>query len=283
MSPGPTLTRESGGRGFGRARRIVRGALASILAVVGLTGCATKSDIRDVRQHLSQVEARQDTILELLTTQNREIMDSLQATTTQLMDVRGELANQLSQLRDQLVQVGQLTGQVQVRLNQFDQQLAMLVEQMGGDPGAAASRPAQPAGGETETPDSRDTFSMAQEYYDIGLEQKDRGNAETARQAFRAVVDSFPEHPLAPQALFQVGETHIMDESFDDALVAFEEVVRRYQDSDAAPRALYRAGVVAEQQGDQDRAREYFRRVVTGYPNSDARRLAEAALERIGG
>lgn len=282
MSPGSTLTRESGGRGFGRAHRIVRGALALILALVGLTGCATKSDIRDVRQHLSQVEARQDTILELLTVQNREIMDSVQATTTELMNVRGELANQLSQLRDQVVQVGQLTGQVQVRLNQFDQQLAMLVEQMGGDPVTTTGRPTQPTGGAGEAP-APDTFSMAREYYDIGLEQKDRGNAETARQAFQAVVDSFPEHPLAPQALFQVGETHIMEESFDDALVAFEEVVRRYQGSDAAPRALYRAGVVAEQQGDQDRAREYFQRVVTGYPNSDARRLAEAALERIGG
>ncbi|MGK7313575.1 MAG: tetratricopeptide repeat protein [Candidatus Longimicrobiales bacterium M2_2A_002] len=282
MSPGFTSEHETGGRGSGRARRLVHGALPLvILAVVGLTGCATKGDIRDVRQDLSRVEARQDSILEILQMQNRQILDSLQVTTTRLMNVRGELANQLAQLRDQLVQVGELTGQVQVRLNQFDQQLSAALGQTSGEqrPAAGGGEPADAGAGATG---GRDTFSMAEEFYQIGLEQKDRGNARTARQAFQAVVDSFPETPLAPQSLFQVGETYVMEEEFDRALNTFDEVVRRYQDSDAAPRALYRAGVIAEQQGERERAREYFRRVVDGYPNSDARRLAEAALERMG-
>ena len=273
---------ETGGCGSGRARRLVRGALLSLVALLGLTGCATKGDIRDVRQDLVRVEARQDSILQILEMQNRQILDSLQATTTQLMNVRGELANQLSQLRDQLMQVGQLTGQVQVRLNQFDQQLAALVQQMSGASGAAGGGGQPPDTGGGDGGDAPDTFSMAQEFYDIGLEQMDRGNAATARQAFQAVVDSFPATELAPQALFQIGETYVLEGAFDRALTTFDEVVRRYQDSDAAPRALYRAGVVAEQQGSRERATEYFRRVVSGYPNSDARRLAEAALERIG-
>jgi tol-pal system protein YbgF len=192
------------------------------------------------------------------------------------MNVRGELANQLSQLNQELSQVAQLTGQVQVRLNQFDQQLADAIEQIGAMQSTAPGGTGE-AGGEAP-----DTFSMGQQYYEIGLEQKDRGNPMMARRAFQAIVDSFPSHRMAPQALFQVGETYVMEDRFDDALTAFDEVVRRYQDSDAAPRALYRAGVIAEQQGDQDGAREYFRRVVNGYPNSDARRLAEQALERIG-
>lgn len=267
---------ESGGRGASRARRLVRVALPSALLMAGLSGCAMKSDIRDVRQDLARVEARQDSILLILQMQNREILDSLQVTTTRLMNVRGELANQLAQLRDQLVQVGELTGQVQVRLNQFDQQLAEAVRQMG-DGSPAPSTPTAAPGGDGEA-----TFAMADQYYEIGLEQKDRGNASTARRAFQSVVDSFPDHPRAPQALFQIGETYVMEDAFDQALQTFDEVVRRYQDSDAAPRALYRAGVIAEQQGSRDRAAEYFRRVISGYPNSDARRLAEAALERMG-
>ena len=282
MNPGFTSEHETGGRGFGRARRLVRGTLALVLfAVVGLTGCATKGDIRDVRQDLNRVEARQDSILRILQMQNRQILDSLQATTTQLLNVRGELANQLAQLRDQLVQVGELTGQVQVRLNQFDQQLSAALGQPGGQ-AATGGRSGEPANAGPAETGGGDTFDMADEFYQIGLEQKDRNNARTARQAFQAVVDSFPETPLAPQALFQVGETYVMEEEFDRALNTFDEVVRRYQDSDAAPRALYRAGVIAEQQGERERARQYFRRVVDGYPNSDARRLAEAALERIG-
>ena len=166
---------------------------------------------------------------------------------------------------------------MQVRLNQFDQQLA---EAVGQRPTAATG--AQPEAG-PPAGDTAATFNMAEQFYEIGLEQKDRGNAGTARRAFQSVLDSFPDHPMAPQALFQIGETYVMEDAFDDALRTFDEVVRRYQDSNAAPRALYRAGVIAEQQGNRDRAAEYFRRVVSGYPNSDARRLAEAALERMGG
>ena len=279
MTPHLSLTHLTGGHGSGRARRLVHGALTSLVLAAGLTGCATKGDIRDVREDLGRVEAQQDSILRILAMQNRQILDSLQVTTTRLMNVRGELANQLSQLNQELSQVAQLTGQVQVRLNQFDQQLAEAIRQTGGVPTTGGAE--QPAGGEEGEPDP-DRFSMAEQFYEIGLEQKDNGNAATARRAFQAVVDTFPDHALAPQALFQVGETYVMENAFGQALQAFDAVVRRYQDSDAAPRALYRAGVIAEQQGEPDRAREYFRRVVNAYPNSDARRLAEDALERIG-
>lgn len=269
-------THESGGHGASRARRLAHGAVPLLVAAV-LSGCATKGDIRDVRQDLTRLQARQDSIYRLLQSQNREILDSLQVTTERLLNVRGELADQLTQLQDQLVQVGQLTGQVQVRLNQFDQQLASLVGQAAATGAGAATGGDEPGGAGAAA-----GANMAQTYYEIGQEQMGRGNAQTARQAFMAVVDTFPDHPAAPDALRQVGETHVMEGELDEALAAFDEVVRRYQNSDAAPRALYRAGVIAEQQGYTDRARQYYRRVVSGYPASDARRLAEAALDRIG-
>lgn len=262
----------TGGRGATRARRVVHAALPLALAVLA-TGCATKRDIRDMRTDLQRLEARQDSIFRLLQSQNREILDSLQVTTENLLNVRGELANQLSQLHDQLVQVGELTGQVQIRLNQLDQQLGQAVQNVGesgvtggGDSGGGAGGGAAGA---------------ADDLYEIGLEQVQRGNAGTARRAFQSVVDSFPTHPMAPQAQFQIGETYAMEQSYDEAMRAFDRVVERYPNSDAAPRALYRAGVIAQERGNTDRARRYFQRVIAAYPSSDARRLAEEALRRL--
>ena len=249
----------------------------------GLTGCATKADIRDVREDLTRMEARQDSIYRLLQSQNRQILDSLTVTTEQLLNVRGELANQLRQLQDQVVQLSDLTAQVQVRLNQFDQEMASTLREVRSGAGTAADAPGGGIDGGGVTPgDAGDSFSMAREIYDAGLEQVNRNNAATARRAFQMVVDSFPTHELAPEAQRQLGETYAMDGDYDQALRAFERVVERYQDSDAAPRALYRAGVIAQERGQSERAREYFRRVISGYPDSDARRLAEDALDRIG-
>jgi tol-pal system protein YbgF len=271
----------SGGRG--RARRLLRCVLPLFLAVVA-TGCATKRDIRDLREDLLRQQARQDSVMRLVQVQNRQIMDSLALATNQLMNVRGDLTNQLGQLREQIVQVSELTGQVQVRLTQLDQQLAG-VQTGGGVPapgGAAAGAPTviTPTRPATQ-PVADDQFDMAQQFYEIGMEQVNRSNAGTARRAFETVVDSFPTHPLAAEAQRQVGETHAMERNWDQALRAFDRVVERFPDSDAAPRALYRAGVISQERGNIERARQYFQRVISGYPNSDARRSAEDALARL--
>jgi tol-pal system protein YbgF len=231
--------------------------------------------------------ARQDATLQALQQQNRQLLDTLMLTTERLLDVRGEMATQLNQLREQLVQVGELTGQVQIRLNQLDQQLSRAVREAGelglapgtspAAPGAApgtppSAQPAQPGG---------ETFELAAQYYEIGLEQLNRGNAATARRAFQTVVDSFPSDPRAPEAQRQVGETHAMEQAWDEAIRALNRVVERYPDSEAAPRALYRAGVISQERGNLERARQYFERVISGYPGSDARRLAEEAISRL--
>jgi tol-pal system protein YbgF len=251
--------------------------LAAPLALAMLaSGCAMKSDIRDLREDM----ARQDAALREIQTQNRMILDTLAVTTDRLLDVRGEMANQLAQLREQIIQVSELTAQVQVRLSQLDQQLSRAVREVdeAGFPAAGpGSDPRAPGGGAP----GADSFSMADQFYEIGLEQLERGNAATARRAFQSVVDSFPADPRAPDAQRQIGEAFAMERNWDDALRAFEGVVERYPDSEAAPRSLYRAGVISQERGNLERARQYFQRVISGYPGSDARRLAEEALERM--
>lgn len=278
MTRGQSLTAGTGGRGGFRARRLV-GTFLPIVAVALLaSGCAMKADIRDLRGDLARVDARQDSIFQLLQQQNREILDSLTVTTERLLNVRGQLANQLTELAVQLEQVGQLTAQVQVRLNQLDQQLREAVQNVAGSGiagGAPGGAPAEGAGA--------GTFNEAETLYEIGVEQIGRGNAMSARRAFQMVVDSFPSSARAPDAQRQIGETFAMEGDYDAALQAFDRVVERWQDSDAAPLALYRAGVISQERGNIDRARQYFRRVISGYPNSDARPLAEEALRRTEG
>lgn len=263
----------------------IRALLLTVLLAVLASGCATKRDIRDLRGDVQQLESRQDSIFRVLIAQNRAILDSLRSTTQSLLNVRGDLSGDLRELRQQLVQVEELTGQVQIRLTQLDRQLTEAVANLratgvgaGGGGAAAGGTPGDPDAGADP---GGDGFSMAAEFYEIGLEQMRIGNAATARRAFQSVVDSFPAAPVAAQAQFQIGESYATEGSYDEALRAFERVVERYQNSDVAPRALYRAGVIAQERGNNDRARQYFQRVIAGYPNSDARRLAEQALRRL--
>jgi tol-pal system protein YbgF len=267
--------RVGGGRGVTRVHRFTRRALPiALLLAMGTTGCATKRDVRDMRSDLRDVQARQDSIYQLLQMQNRQILDSLTVTTERLLNVRGQLARQLTELQQQLVQVGELTGQVQIRLNQLDQELAGAVGRVAPGEGGPDTAPGVSGGADP---------GEVRSIYEAGLDQLNLGNAATARRAFQMVVDSFPSDPLAAEAQRQIGDTYAMERQYDEALRAFDRVVERYQDSDAAPRALYRAGVIALERGQEGRARQYFQRVISGYPQSDSRRLAEDALQRMGG
>lgn len=271
-------------RPFGVRWAVPAGRAAATLVaaalVLAVAGCATKRDVRDlradVRSEMAAVRAQQDTMLNLLQMQRQDILDSLVQTTERLLTVRGELGHELSELQQQLIQIQELTGQVQIQLNQFRQDLDQRMSQ-GGMPGGAGGE-VRPGGAPTG-----DVDEDARDLYDIGIEQRNRGNLGTARRVFQQVVDSFPEDPLAPQALRQVAETFYLDDQFDEALQTLEQVVERYESSAEAPQALYRAGIIAKERGNNDRAREYFRRVVDAYPQSDAAALAEGELRRLGG
>src|SRR5690606_29347998 len=79
-------------------------------------GCATKRDVRDLQAGMSQMQATQEQLLRELQRQNAAILDSLHI---QDVRIRGDFTNQLVQIERQLVQIQELTGQGQQRLNEL--------------------------------------------------------------------------------------------------------------------------------------------------------------------
>lgn len=258
-------------------RALARSGVVAVL-VLWTAGCATKRDIRDLRSDLRGLTARQDSIFDLLQSQNAAIMDSLAQTTEELLRVRGDLSHQLGQLEQGVVQLRELTGQVQLRMNRFSEELDARIRQLS----AAGDAALDEAGTGAESGEGA-AGGDAIEYYRIGMEQLQRGNPGTARRAFQVVVQEHPDHDRAPDAQAQIGETYYREAAYGDAVEALERVVELYPNTDRAPMALYRAGVIAEERGNIEQARAYFERVIAAYPRSDARRPAEEALRRLGG
>src|SRR5690606_28490782 len=83
-------------------------------------GCATKRDVRDLQAGMSQMQATQEQLLRELQRQNEAILDSL---SMQDVRIRGDFTNQLVQIERQLVQIQELTGQGQQRLNELRETL----------------------------------------------------------------------------------------------------------------------------------------------------------------
>jgi tol-pal system protein YbgF len=260
-----------------------------LLALVALAGCASKGDLRGiedqivlVRQETRQTDSLRAAQLQQLITQQRRLADSLGAITRdlnqtmsrQLQSLRGDLAGDLYNIQQQLVQVQALTGQSQQRLTELQTQLEARSEQLAAARAAADS---------TTTPAPATTTSQpsAEQVYEASLQQLRRGSPATARLGFRELLRLYPNDPRVGDATYFVGETFAA-ESPDSAMVYYSRVVQSYAQSPRAASALYKLALLAERKRDLDGARAYYQRVVHDYATSDEAALARDRLKTLG-
>lgn len=259
-----------------RRGRILIVVGASVLAAAG---CATKKDLAQVRLEMQQIQARQDAGTAQIESQVRDVrqalvalMDSLHFQTEALFRVRGDLAHQLLQMEQQLVNIQELTGQSQRRIADLRQDLEQRGQRLTEPP------PAGVAG--VGAVDAEDEVA---EMYRLAMRQIEQNAPRTARLPLQQILESHLTHPLAPDAQFQLAETFVLEREFEPALREFERVVERFPNSPRAPQALFRAGIIQEERRNIDAARGYFNRILQVYPQSEEVPAAREALLRLPG
>lgn len=239
-------------------------ALATVLLIAG---CATKKDIRLLREDMQAMSARQDSVLRGLQRQNLQLLDSIRATMRVTTDTRGNTANSLSQFENSIRQLTPLLTDIQNQLVRLDRRMTALEEK----PAVVMQQPPQQSSG-GGSPD---------EYYRVGSEAMGSEHYGTARMAYQQLVLEFPNDPRAPHAQYQVGEAWAQEGDATQAYAAFDAVVERWPTSAAAAEALFRAGKVAEGKKDYARARTYYQRVEKDYASTASARQAQQARTRL--
>lgn len=225
-----------------------------------LAGCATKRDLRDLRVEVDSLRQAQALMLRDIQQQNRQILDSLVAQNTRM---RGDFASRFTEVDRQLVQIQELTGQSQQRLSELRDQVT---RRETFDPGT-------PNGGPAGNPD---------EMYNAALAALRRGSHSTARAGFEEFLRHHPQHQLASEAQFHIGESFHETQDLVRALEAYGRVLEVHPNAPKASTALYRAGLIELERGNRDAARTMFNQVVTAYPRSVEAPLAQQQMQRLG-
>jgi tol-pal system protein YbgF len=267
---------------------------AAWLALIALGGCASKGDVGRVEEQilLSRAEnqradsARAAQLGEVIASQRR-IMDSLDGigrrvgqVGSQIASLKGDVANDLISIQQQLVQVQALTGQSQQRLTEVQTQLEARSEQLNAQPPAVTDSSAPPGAPSGAAPQPAGSPS-AEQMYAASLQQLRRGSPGTARLGFREMLRSYPTHARASDATYFLGETFAA-EAPDSAAVYYAKVVESYPQSSRAASALYKLGLLAERRKDLEGARGYYQRVLHDYPRSDEAALSRDRLKTLG-
>jgi tol-pal system protein YbgF len=259
---------------------------ATLLVAAGLGACVSKSDVQMVQGEVSLLRAetlRRDStraaqLAEVMQLQ-RQIMDSLAVGRQATGQLKGDIASDLYNIQQQLVQLQELTGQSQQRLSELRTQLEARGAQIETATPATGPAPT-PAPGDTARPTTTSSAS-ADQMYEASLAQLRRGSTGTARLGLRELLRTYPTSTRAPDALYFIGQSFAA-ENPDSAAAYYAQVVDKYPTSSRAASALYNLGLLAERRKDTAKARDAYQRVVQKYPQSDEAALARDRLKALG-
>jgi tol-pal system protein YbgF len=257
---------------------VPRSLLLGIGVLAGVSGCVTKGDVQQVQDDIALFKAetaRRDSARAAQLTQviqlQQRVMDSLTNSRRAVGQLRGDLASDLYNIQQQLVQLQELTGQSQQRLSELRTQLEARGEQISSTTPGDTAAPQQPT----------QSSASADQMYEASLAQLRRGSTSTARQGLREMLRTYPTSERAGDALYFIGQSFAA-ENPDSAAVYYDQVVQKHPSSSRAASALYNLGLVAERRKQTTKARQAYQRVVQKYPQSDEAALARDRLRALG-
>jgi tol-pal system protein YbgF len=242
--------------------------------MLSLPACATKGDIRNLTTEMRAMSARQDSLRVALERQAMVTQDSLRGASSQLLEVRGTVNQQIARLLQEVQMLRQENAQ-------FAQLLASIRDQLeSGSRGTMSAAPAAPSSPTGSEPGPGN--SAAVDRFQSAIEQFNLGNYTTARRGFQAVIEQYPqEAELSSEAQYKLGEIFLAEQKPAEALTAFTQVRQIWPNSRKVPDALFQVAQIHLDQGRRDEARRAFQFVIDNYPSTQAATTAQERLRAI--
>jgi tol-pal system protein YbgF len=155
--------------------------------------------------------------------------------------------------------------------SQYDTQSRLLNQ--NADPAAAADAAGaagSPAGGDQTAATGPYALEgeTADEQYQHAFDLLRRNNYGEAEQALRTFVDQYPDHPLAGNASYWLGETFYVRQDYSNAALTFAEGFQKYPESGKAPDSLLKLGMALAALGETGDACKAFGELNSRYPKA---------------
>lgn len=257
------------------------------LGLLALPGCATapaEDDplmvrIDDMDRRLGKVErvAGGQTLLEM-----SQRIDALQAEVRRLRGQVEVLENSNEALRKQQ---RDLYSDLSKRLEGLEGGAGRGASAPVGAAGAASAAPGVPAaaaaGAATGAATAARAADSAEARYGRAFDALKAANYPAAISGMREFLGAYPDHELADNAQYWLGEAYYVTRDYDNAIAAFTAVGQRWPQSSKAPDALLKVGYAQFELKRLAVAKQTLALVESRYPGTDAARLAQERLRRI--
>jgi tol-pal system protein YbgF len=257
---------------------MMRARGAAIVAAVLVTGClASKGDVALLQTQLTSMteasaranEAQRAHVDQVLA-QIARTNDSIRVLSTRLAKFQGDVQNDHYQAGQQMVQIQELLGQSQRRI----QELRASLEEK-------AATPAAPAPGDTTRAAAQPGAPGAGQLFQNSFDQLRRGSTSVARSGFEELLRTYPGSQDAPEAMIYIAQTYEQERNQVAADSVYGLVVKQYPKSPKAATALYKQAQSLAGAGQTAKARALYQRIQKEYPGTDEADLATSRLRTL--
>jgi tol-pal system protein YbgF len=263
--------------------------------IAGLTGCAsqgaldsTRNDIDAVRSRLYSVEknlggVRNEskegigtieknfkTDVAAVRKLSADIQASIDSTKTEMQSLNGKLDDMAISLKKPTDDLARYREDADKRIFaledrniKFQSALDELTKKVGE---LAQVKEVAP------TPDST---------YMKGLDVFKAGDMPAAREIFTKFLELYPQHDLAANAHYWIGETHYSEKSYEPAILSFQEVIKNYPLKEKVPAAMLKQAMAFKAINDTKSARYVLKKLGEGFPKSDEALKAKELLKEM--
>ena len=201
-------------------------------------------------------------------------------------DRLNQLQQAITMLTGQIEQLQYRNQQLQQKLEKMEADYGYRLDQVdkggGRSPGGPAPRPSGPtlgAAAPTPAAPSAPAAGGDQLYHDAFKKLQD-GDYAGAERGFKSFVQSNPQHTLAGNAQYWLGETYYARRDYQNAMTAFAEGYKTYKTSPKGPDNLLKLGITLAVLGRKPDACAVFSRFGQDYPKASDLLKRRAEQER---
>jgi tol-pal system protein YbgF len=150
-------------------------------------------------------------------------------------------------------------------------------EKKGGE--GKKSPPAEQKAAPTSPPA---TTLSPQEVYNAAYADYLKGNFDLAIEGFKVYRTTFPDSPLADNALYWIGECLYSQKKFDPAIEEFNDLIFNYPQSDKIAASYLKKGLAQSELGRKDEAIMTLKLLMGKYPLEEESRIAQEKIKELG-
>lgn len=258
------------------------------------SGCATRSDLIDVRQDLDEMKTRTLKVekdLGGVRSETREGMEAnLKGIQKEIDSLRKTAADVQASMDNNKIDMQVLGGKVDDLMLQGKkpvEDLALLREDTVQRQTAIEARVEKLEKGMDEIQKlvaelkSREAEKTPDAIYQRGIDAYRANDFPKAREQFNRFIELFPKHDLTANAHYWLGETFYSEKVYDQAILEFEKVIKNFPSKGKVSAALLKQGMAFKELGDTKSARFVYKKLIENYPLADEVKLAKDRLKEL--